>query len=257
MTIMDGVFLLLGTSLLIHYGVSITLDDCPASLLRDRYLQVHGDLCYEFIVYRQSTHLAAKSDCEINGGSLVFIKSAETQQYLTHQLEHTYKEHQSIWIGLDDIESENTFKWEDGTPLTYSHWAPGNGLTASGAHPAQHENKDCVAMDTRDGGKCKEFPCESTDILVIVSTNERHSYVCQYNPSAVVSQVTLPAGTTMSSITHTLPAGTTMSSITHTLPAGTTMSSITHPCPPLSCIDHCSVYKRDPVTGCFLCECEA
>ncbi|XP_059172154.1 uncharacterized protein LOC131953139 [Physella acuta] len=194
MTIMDGVFLLLGTSLLIHYGVSITLDDCPASLVRDRYLQVHGDLCYEFIVYRQSTHLAAKSDCEINGGSLVFIKSAETQQCLTHQLEHTYKEHQSIWI-----------------------------------------DKDCVAMDTRDGGKWKEFPCESTDILVIVSTNERHSYVCQYDQSALVSRV----------FRHP------------PLPAGTTMSSITHPCPPLSCIDHCSVYKRDPVTGCFLCECEA
>lgn len=214
-------------------GSSLTLDECPANLVRDRYLQVHGDLCYEFIVYRQSTHLEAKWDCESNGGSLVFIKSAETQQYITHQLEHTYKQHQSVWIGLDDIVTESTFKWEDGTPLTYSHWAPGNGPTASGPHHAQHETRDCVAMDTRDGGRWKEFPCESTDILVIVSTNERHSYVCQYDPRALSTQVTL------------------------TLPVGTTMSSITHPCPPMSCSDHCSVYKTDPVTGCLLCECEA
>ncbi|XP_059155031.1 C-type lectin domain family 4 member M-like [Physella acuta] len=152
MTIMDGVFLLLGTSLLIHYGVPITLDDCPASLVRDRYLQVHGDLCYEFIVYHQSTHLAAKSDCEINGGSLVFIKSAETQQYLTHL---AAKEHQSIWIGLDDIESENTFKWEDGTPLTYSYWAPGNGPTASGAHLPSMRTRTALLWIPETGGSGK------------------------------------------------------------------------------------------------------
>ncbi|XP_059158898.1 C-type mannose receptor 2-like [Physella acuta] len=241
MAVVDALLVVLATSLLVQYGASITLDDCPAALARDRYLQVHGDLCYEFVVYRQVAHAEAESDCEKNGGTLVLIKSAETQDYVTHQLTDVYREHHSVWIGLDDILTENTYLWEDGTPVTYSHWASGNGPDASGLlHNLQHDRKDCVALDARDGGKWKEFSCESTNFLVILSTNERHSYVCQYLPGA---QVTV--------------AATESTLLTHTLPAGTTMSSITHPCPPMSCNIHCSVYKKDPVTGCVVCECEA
>ena len=43
----------------------------------------------------------------------------------------------SIWIGLNDTQSEGTFGWVDGTSLDYSNWAPGNPS-------ASDDNKDCV-----------------------------------------------------------------------------------------------------------------
>ena len=30
----------------------------------------------------------------------------------------------NVWIGLNDLDVENTFKWTDGTNISFKNWAP-------------------------------------------------------------------------------------------------------------------------------------
>ncbi|KAL9951346.1 hypothetical protein ACROYT_G043997 [Oculina patagonica] len=54
-----------------------------------------------------------------------------------------------IWIGLNDVTSEGTFRWPDGTHVTYTKWS-------SSLPDSQNENQDCVRM-TVDKGAWDEY----------------------------------------------------------------------------------------------------
>ncbi|XP_059159278.1 macrophage mannose receptor 1-like [Physella acuta] len=224
------VFLVIST--LVYLGSCATIDDCPAGVPRDRYLQVRGDTCYQFVVYRHNTHTAARAYCEQHGGSLVLVKSVDVQEYLYDQLVNNFKVSGKIWIGLNDLDTENLYQWEDGTTPVYTDWAGGEGpASTSYTHTANHNTRDCVVIDLVAGGKWKETNCESGSFLILFSTSESHSYVCQY--MADVEEQTPP------------PFNITVSST----------SELTHPCPPFSCDLGCSTFVIDNATRCPLCEC--
>jgi len=42
------------------------------------------------------------------------------------------------WIGLNDLETEGTFKWVSGEPITYTRWATGE--------PNNLNNEDCAQL---------------------------------------------------------------------------------------------------------------
>ncbi|XP_055365495.1 CD209 antigen-like protein E [Betta splendens] len=58
----------------------------------------------------------SRDDCLQKGADLVIIDSHEEQEFT-----RSFKK--SSWIGLTDIDTEGTWKWVDGTPLTTSYWA--------------------------------------------------------------------------------------------------------------------------------------
>ncbi|XP_020611779.1 C-type lectin BPL-like [Orbicella faveolata] len=65
-----------------------------------------------------------------------------------------------VWIGLNDVTSEGTFSWPDGTHVTYTKWA-------SSLSHNQNDNHDCVRMTVDRGawddtscGKVLPFVCE-------------------------------------------------------------------------------------------------
>ncbi|XP_044072764.1 C-type lectin domain family 4 member E-like isoform X2 [Siniperca chuatsi] len=79
--------------------------------------------------YLLSTEYASwekgREDCRNRGADLVVIDSYEEQEFLTK-----FKEGSSVWIGLNDRDSEGTWKWTDETPLTLEYWLsmqPDNG----------------------------------------------------------------------------------------------------------------------------------
>ncbi|CAB1315294.1 unnamed protein product [Coregonus sp. 'balchen'] len=69
----------------------------------------------------------------------------------------------SVWIGLTDIETEGTWKWVDGTPLTTRYW--GKNQPDNGAILIIHiGEEDCVEINYRYPGtvnKWNDIRCNS------------------------------------------------------------------------------------------------
>ncbi|XP_054706987.1 macrophage mannose receptor 1-like [Uloborus diversus] len=81
----------------------------------------------------------ASEECSNLGGTLASIHSQEEQNFInaTFLLE---VERFGVWIGLNDRGKEGDYQWEDGSPVTYTYWAPNE--------PAgeRDHNEDCVEL---------------------------------------------------------------------------------------------------------------
>ncbi|XP_035864282.1 C-type lectin domain family 4 member F-like [Sander lucioperca] len=66
---------------------------------------------FYYISSIEKTWQQSRDDCRQKGADLVIINSKEEQDF-------TRKFKKSLWIGLTDSETEGTWKWVDGTPLT-------------------------------------------------------------------------------------------------------------------------------------------
>lgn len=68
------------------------------------------------------------------------------------------------WLGLNDLSQEGNFEWEDGTPLGYSKWQPGEPNNAGG-------NEDCAQHNRFSNGYWNDEPCASS-----------FRFICEVNP---------------------------------------------------------------------------
>eukprot|EP00063_Salmo_salar_P029062 XP_014003897.1 PREDICTED: CD209 antigen-like protein A isoform X2 [Salmo salar] len=66
----------------------------------------------------EKTWEQSKQDCVRSGADLVIIDSREEQNFINGF-------NGMFWIGLSDIETEGSWKWVDGTPLTIEYWKRG------------------------------------------------------------------------------------------------------------------------------------
>uniref|UniRef100_A0A8C4HR38 C-type lectin domain-containing protein n=1 Tax=Dicentrarchus labrax TaxID=13489 RepID=A0A8C4HR38_DICLA len=93
-----------------------------------------GSVCY--ISSIKKTWNASRDDCRQKGTDLMIINSEEEQVQLKN----------NMWIGLTDSETEGTWKWVDGTPLTTSYWMDGEpnnyDLKEDCVEVKQHEKKN-------------------------------------------------------------------------------------------------------------------
>uniref|UniRef100_A0A3P8RUF9 C-type lectin domain-containing protein n=1 Tax=Amphiprion percula TaxID=161767 RepID=A0A3P8RUF9_AMPPE len=89
-----------------------------------------------------------REDCKRQGADLVVINSAEEQTFLSMFAK------KQTWIGLNDIQTEGTWMWVDGTPLTLSYWdtdEPNNG-----------GEEDCAQIRTAHNTLWDDVPCTSS-----------------------------------------------------------------------------------------------
>ncbi|XP_019899194.2 hepatic lectin isoform X1 [Esox lucius] len=77
-------------------------------------VKVFGNSNY-YVSMEQKNWEYAKLDCLKRGAQLVIINNQEEQEFLISLKIRT-------WIGLSDIETEGTWRWVDGTPLTTEYW---------------------------------------------------------------------------------------------------------------------------------------
>ncbi|XP_062287777.1 CD209 antigen-like protein E isoform X1 [Scomber scombrus] len=77
-----------------------------------------------------------RQDCREKGADLGVIDSLEKQEFFS-----TFNE-EATWIGLTDRDTEGTWKWIDGTPLTLSYW--GTDQPDNGGGDPQWGEEDCV-----------------------------------------------------------------------------------------------------------------
>ncbi|XP_027880148.1 CD209 antigen-like protein E [Xiphophorus couchianus] len=98
--------------------------------------------CY-FLSTSSGSWNKAREDCRNRGGDLVVINDDDEQNFLSTII------NKETWIGLNDIETEGSWKWVDDTPLTQlltKHWSkkqPDNG----GGDPYWGE-EDCAHINT-------------------------------------------------------------------------------------------------------------
>uniref|UniRef100_A0A8C9YQF9 C-type lectin domain-containing protein n=1 Tax=Sander lucioperca TaxID=283035 RepID=A0A8C9YQF9_SANLU len=111
---------------------------------------------FYYISSTKKTWKQSRDDCLQKGADLVIINSKEEQVR-----NFTRKSQKIMWIGLTDSETEGTWKWVDGTPLTKSSWDSGE--------PNGGENENCVEM--------KKFELENSWNDLSCST--RLNWICE------------------------------------------------------------------------------
>ncbi|CAG5134019.1 unnamed protein product [Candidula unifasciata] len=161
-------------------------DVCPPAVPRDEYLQVYGDFCYQFVIYRQRSYSQADQDCRRQGGILAVVKSQDITDYFVDQLLNKYGYADKVWIGLNDKDADGALMWEDGTSPGYSNWAPGQGPRSTHTTNIQ----GCVTLVPSLLGKWDDDSCGNGIFGVMTFTQNRFSYICQFHARRVTTSAT-------------------------------------------------------------------
>ncbi|XP_078572291.1 uncharacterized protein LOC144859479 isoform X2 [Branchiostoma floridae x Branchiostoma japonicum] len=110
------------------------------------------------------TYTAALQACQGHGGTLIMIKDQATQTAILDHLKVKSvkgRKEKRFWMGLDDINDEKIFLWNDGTPLGSYDWFK---------YDAPHQERDCVTLWKPQKRVPRWFikPCENS-----------YPYICQ------------------------------------------------------------------------------
>merc|ERR1712142_113113 len=152
----------------------------------------------------------AQQTCQMEGGNLVTVDTSEINNILK-------SEKKRIWIGASDLETEETFLWTNGKPLSYNSWAPGE--------PNNHGNReDCVEVNFRSPGLWNDAVCGAL-----------RPFMCEIDlptiPTSLVStkspKITTASSTVSASSKTRSPTTTTRSSPTTKAPSKTTITTTT------------------------------
>ncbi|XP_069815227.1 macrophage mannose receptor 1-like [Dendropsophus ebraccatus] len=102
----------------------------------------YNGYCYYFARDR-NTWQGAKLSCRKEGGDLVSLHNIEEANAVASMFHFGDVEY--VWIGLNDLKTQQFFEWSDGSPVTYTTWQRGEP-----SHLNSRE-EDCVALSTKDG----------------------------------------------------------------------------------------------------------
>ncbi|XP_017584697.1 PREDICTED: macrophage mannose receptor 1 isoform X1 [Corvus brachyrhynchos] len=144
------------------------LGGCPETWL------LFNNKCYKIFGSREDEKLtwhSARSVCRELGGNLASIHSDQVQAFLTFHLNDIAS---GTWIGLNDINSEDTYLWTDGSVFDYSKWARGFPFRDKFTRVDWKYitiQTDCIEMTKRsvdDAGLWQNTDCQ-----------HKKSYICQ------------------------------------------------------------------------------
>ncbi|KAI8504762.1 hypothetical protein Bbelb_178800 [Branchiostoma belcheri] len=94
---------------------------------RDRNMEdwtKHGSGSYKFLQSTFVNYTEARALCSAEGAKLAMPKDQATHDFIV-ELRNHFHTNINLWIGLNDINVEGDFVWEDGTPLgNLTRWFP-------------------------------------------------------------------------------------------------------------------------------------
>merc|ERR1712215_74176 len=106
----------------------------------------YGDNCYKVLTVNQ-TWRESKMNCEDLDGNLASIHSEKENEFLHHLAGEAF-----TWVGGNDIKSENSWVWSDGTSINYKNWAEGE--------PNNFGEEDCLDINHHDYGLWNDDQCD-------------------------------------------------------------------------------------------------
>jgi hypothetical protein len=115
----------------------------------------HGGHTY-VICSSQATWTEARAACRSAGMDLIEIGSAAEQKWIWETLVDRYGA-MDAWTGLNDRDTEGTFVWSNGAPVTYTGW--GGGQPDSGGPIDDADDEDCVELHSNDDGEWNDLRC--------------------------------------------------------------------------------------------------
>ncbi|XP_037548825.1 CD209 antigen-like protein D [Nematolebias whitei] len=114
------------TALMTNKVIKPTAVECP----KDWHL--FSNSCYLIPKLTRNWH-GSQDYCQTQGAHLAIILTAEEQTFLWNLLPRGHWN--SYWFGITDGETEDVWKWIDGSPLVGGFWEPNE--------PNNHINEDC------------------------------------------------------------------------------------------------------------------
>lgn len=90
----------------------------------------------------------ARAFCQSQGMDLLVLNSSQESTFIQSQMAQRLSI-TDFWLGLSDLETEGSFVWVDGSPLTSSNWSSGE--------PNDSGGEDCAQIFS--GGLWNDLPC--------------------------------------------------------------------------------------------------
>lgn len=120
----------------------------------------HVYAIYNFRDLNLDTFDECEKYCRAKGGHLASITSQDENDVVYAYLLDNKREH--TFIGLTDEGKEGHWKWVDGSPVTYTNWAPGQPNNKKGKeHYAQFDGTyEGTWNDAKFGSESWRFLCE-------------------------------------------------------------------------------------------------
>ncbi|XP_067372126.1 CD209 antigen-like protein C, partial [Channa argus] len=114
-----------------------------------------GWMMFSYSCYLLSTESGSwtkgREDCRKRGADLVVINSAEEQTFLSAFTR------MGTWIGLSDRDEEGTWRWIDGTTLTFKYW---DVMEPNNEDKDSTDGEDCAEIKVQKGHKWNDLSCE-------------------------------------------------------------------------------------------------
>ncbi|HSD91110.1 MAG TPA: C-type lectin domain-containing protein [Kofleriaceae bacterium] len=124
--------------------------------------------CFVF-VSTPVTYLQARAACQAMTAHLAYLKTAALDTAAEALIGAA-----NTWIGANDMATEGTFVWDDGSALVFTNWHTGE--PNSGGTGATYQ-EDCVIIaGARVDKQWDDRPCDATEI----ATSGSFAYLCQY-----------------------------------------------------------------------------
>ena len=97
-----------------------------------------------------------------SGADLATIKPND-EQWIRNRMKDAGVESAGVWIGLNDLDNEGTWVWQDGTTPTYRNWL---------YTPGKVTDNDCATL----------FISSSSEGWMNTACDQNAKYVCSMEP---------------------------------------------------------------------------
>ncbi|XP_063777611.1 macrophage mannose receptor 1-like [Pseudophryne corroboree] len=126
---------------------------------------------YQIMADSAITWYQARRSCQQQDAELLSITELHEQTYISG---FTNGLTTALWVGLNSLDYNAGWRWDDGSPFRYLNWAPGN--------PSIEPEKNCVALNPGKNVKWESRKC-----------GQKLGYICKKGNSTLSS--ILPSGT--------------------------------------------------------------